>query len=238
LDGSPAQKAGLRSGEIITGVNGRSLMGLNIMQVVRLISGPVGTRVTLTVFEPEGGKSREVTLKRAPIAIDNVRWKRLPGDGIVQLRIAGFNKGVTRDLRKALIGLSAHGARGIILDLRDNPGGLLDEAIGSTSQFLRKGNVLLERDSAGKITCVPVKPGGVATRIPMVVLVNGGTSSAAEIMAGALQDAGRAKILGRKTFGTGTVLSQFKLSDGSALLLAVKECFTVWCGICGVLVVL
>jgi carboxyl-terminal processing protease len=226
LDGSPAQKAGLRSGEIITMVNGRNLIGLNILQIVKLISGPVGTRVTLTVFDPESGKSHEVTLKRAPIEIDNVRWKPLPGDGIVQLRIAAFNKGVTKDLRKALTGLSAHGVKGIILDLRNNPGGLLDEAIGSTSQFLGKGNVLLEKSSDGKITSVPVKPGGVATRIPLVVLVNGGTASAAEIMAGAIQDAGRAKLLGRKTFGTGTVLRQFKLSDGSALMLAVREWLT------------
>jgi carboxyl-terminal processing protease len=226
LDGSPAQKAGLRSGEIITMVDGKHLTGLNIIQVVKLISGPVGTPVTLTIFDPVNGKSTKVTLIRASIKIDNIRWKRLPGSLIVQLRIAGFNKGVTTALQEALNNLNAHGIKGIILDLRNNPGGLLDEAIGSTSQFLAKGNVLLEKDSAGKITSVPVKPGGLATHIPMVVLVNGGTASAAEIMAGAIQDAGRAKVLGRKTFGTGTVLRQFKLSDGSALLLAVREWLT------------
>jgi carboxyl-terminal processing protease len=226
LDGSPAQKAGLRSGEFITGVDGKRLIGLDLIQIVKLISGLSGTRVRLTIFDPANDSSRDVLLTRASINIVNVRWKHLPGTGIAQLRIAGFSKGVTDDLRKDLNKIRLQGIRGIILDLRDDPGGLLIEAVGCTSQFLRGGNVLFEKNAAGEIKPVPVRHGGDATQIPLVVLVNGGTASAAEIMAGAIQDAGRAKLVGNKTFGTGTVLDQFSLSDGSALMLAVEEWLT------------
>lgn len=226
LDGSPAQKAGLRSGQFITAVDGNNLLGLNLIEIVNLISGPSGTRVRLTIFDPETDSSRDVSLTRASINVENVRWKRLQDTGIAQLRIAGFSNGVTKDIRKALTEIKSQGIRGLILDLRDDPGGMLEEAVGCTSQFLEKGNVLLEKDAEGKIRPVPVRQGGIAVRIPMVVLVNGGTASAAEIMAGAIQDAGRAKLVGKKTFGTGTVLGQFNLSDGSALMLAVDEWLT------------
>jgi carboxyl-terminal processing protease len=226
LDGSPAQKAGLRSGEFITRVDGKSLIGLDLIQIVRLISGPAGTAVKLTIFDPATDSTRDIILTRTSINIENVRWKHLPGTGIAQLRIAGFSQGVTRDLRKALNKIRAQGIKGIILDLRDDPGGLLEEAVGCTSQFLGRGNVLLEKNVAGKIRPVPVSHGGKAVQVPLVVLINGGTASAAEIMAGAIQDAGRAKLVGNKTFGTGTVLEQFKLSDGSALMLAVEEWLT------------
>jgi len=115
---------------------------------------------------------------------------------------------------------------GIILDLRNDPGGLLDEAIGVTSQFLSNGNVLLEKNAKGEVKPVPAKSGGVAIDMPLVVLINSGTASAAEIAAGALQDAHRAQLVGETTFGTGTVLNEFGLSDGSALLLATEEWLT------------
>jgi carboxyl-terminal processing protease len=226
LDGSPAQKAGLRSGEYITNVDGKSLIGLDLIQIVGLISGASGTRVRLTIFDPAADSSKDIILTRASIIIKNVRWKNLPGTGIAQLRIAGFSKGVTDDLRNALNEIKVQGVKGIILDLRDDPGGLLVEAVDCTSQFLKGGNVLLEKNAEGKIRPVPVRQGGEAIQIPLVALVNVGTASAAEIMAGAIQDAGRAKLIGNKTFGTGTVLDQFKLSDGSALMLAVEEWLT------------
>jgi carboxyl-terminal processing protease len=114
----------------------------------------------------------------------------------------------------------------LILDLRNNPGGLLEEAVETISQFLAEGDAVLEKDAAGKITPSPVKPGGVALDLPLVVLVNGGTASAPEIVAGALQDYRRGQIVGEKTFGTGTVLQRFSLSDGSALMLAINEWLT------------
>jgi carboxyl-terminal processing protease len=142
------------------------------------------------------------------------------------VRIAAFSQGVSEDLQKALAQVRAQGMTGIILDLRNDPGGLLDEVIGVASQFLKSGNVLLEQDAEGKTIPVPVQSMGVVTDLPMVVLINGGTASAAEILAGALQDAHRATLAGETTFGTGTVLSQFRLSDGSALLLATQEWLT------------
>jgi len=226
IDGTPAQRAGLRPGDIIAKVNGRDVTGLPLDQVVGLILGPTGTSVTLTIMNPDDGQTRDVTLVRARIALQNVTWRPLPGTTIAHVRIAAFSQGVSADLQKALAEVRAQGMTGVILDLRNDPGGLLDEVIGVASQFLKGGNVLLEQDAAGKTTPVPVQSVGAVTDLPMVVLINGGTASAAEILAGALQDAHRATLTGETTFGTGTVLSQFRLSDGSALLLATEEWLT------------
>ena len=140
--------------------------------------------------------------------------------------MATFNKGVTNDLRKALLAIQEESLNGLIFDLRNNPGGLYEEAVSTASQFLDTGNVLLEKNALGKVTPIPVRTGGVATKMSLVVLINGGTSSGAEIVAGALQDAQRARLVGEKTFGTGTVLETFPLSDGSALMLAIEEWLT------------
>jgi carboxyl-terminal processing protease len=226
IDGSPAQKAGLRSGEIITKVDGKDVKGLTLMQVVQQVMGPAGTSVTLTILDPQTDQTSEVTLVRAKIEVQNVTWHVLPGTNIVHLRIAGFSKGVTGDLQQALQEIQRQGNAMLILDLRNNPGGLLSEAVGVSSEFLSSGNVLKERNAQGEITPVAVQPGGIAPGIRMVVLINGGTASASEIVSGALQDAHRAELIGETTFGTGTVLNQFPLSDGSALMLATEEWLT------------
>jgi carboxyl-terminal processing protease len=226
FDGSPAQKAGLRPGEIILKVDSKDIAGLPLLQVVRRIAGKAGTRVSLTILSPASGNVRDVTLIRASISMHNVTWRQLPGTDLAHLRLAGFSDGVTQELRTALEAIRQAGLAGIVLDLRNNPGGLLTEAVGVASQFLKGGKVLEEKDARGKITDVPVRAGGIAPDIPLVVLVNSGTGSAAEILSGALQDAGRAELIGETTFGTGTVLQQFPLKDGSALLLAIQEWLT------------
>ena len=226
IDGSPAQEAGLHPEDIILKVDGENVAGLPIDQVVSRILGPAGTSVALTILTPETGQTRDVTLVRAHITLQNVFWQQLPGTQIAHVRIVAFSKGVTDDLRQALSEIKQRGLAGIILDLRSNPGGLLSEAVGTASQFLTGGNVLLEKDAQGAITPVPVQEGGLAPDLPLVVLIDPGTASAAEIVSGALQDAGRAKLVGETTFGTGTVLNQFGLSDGSALLLATEEWLT------------
>jgi carboxyl-terminal processing protease len=226
IDASPAQKAGLRPGEIITKVDGQDLKGLTLVQVGQKIMGPLGTSVTLTIQNPQTGLVREYTLERAEIEIHNVIWHVVPGTNIVHLRIAGFSQGVTQDLQQALQDIQGRGYTRLILDLRNNPGGLLGEAVGVSSQFLSSGYVLEQRNAQGEVTPVAVLSGGIATEMKMVVLVNAGTASAAEIVSGALQDAHRAELIGETTFGTGTVLNQFSLSDGSALMLATEEWLT------------
>ncbi len=226
FDGSPAQKAGLRPGEIILGVNGKDVAGLSLLEVVKLIAGRAGTAVTLSILTPATGRTREVSMVRAAITIKNVTWHTLPGTEVAHLRIAGFSEGVAETLKIAVSEIKAEGLKRLILDLRNDPGGVLTEAVSAASLFLSEGNVLLERNAKGQITPVPVEKNGMALHIPMVCLVNEGTASAAEILAGALQDHRRALLVGTTTFGTGTVLEKFPLSDGSALLLAIQEWLT------------
>lgn len=226
IDGSPAQRAGLKAGDIILKVDEKEVTGLPLNQAVDLILGPAGSSIKLTILNEKSGRTKEVPLIRARVVFQSVSWHHLPGTSVAHLRVAAFNNGVAKDLQKVLPIMLEENLTGIILDLRNNPGGLYQEAVATASQFLQGGNVLIEKDALGKTKAVPVQPGGLATEVPLVVLINGGTSSGAEIVAGALQDAHRARILGEKTFGTGTVLQTFKLSDGSALMLAIEEWLT------------
>ncbi len=224
--GSPAEKAGVQPGDVILKVDGVDVTGQSLNSVVQRIIGPAGTTVVLTLQNPTTQATRDVSITRAKIVIDNAAWSMIPGTTIADIHLAGFSSGVTNQLKNDLEAIKAAGATGLILDLRNNPGGLLSESIGVASQFLKDGVVLQEKDAKGNIRNDAVQPGGVATDIPMVVLINQGTASAAEIVAGALQDAGRATLIGDKTFGTGTVLSTFNMPDGSAILLATTEWLT------------
>ena len=226
LDGSPALRAGLRAGEQILKVNGRSVEGLGLNEVVSLIVGPAQTTVVLSIFDPASGATSEVPLRRERIRVDNVSWKPLPGSPFADIRVSAFSRGVTGQLRDALQQVERMKLHGVILDLRNDPGGELQEAIGVASQFLAGGDVVLEKDAKGRIEADRVQRGGVAPTLPLIVLIDEGTASGAEIVAGALQDARRAKLVGETTFGTGTVLEGFPLSDGSSLLLAVREWLT------------
>jgi carboxyl-terminal processing protease len=226
IDGSPAQLAGIHAGDVILQVDGHSVTGTPMSHISARMSGEAGQPVTLTLGNPSDGRVREIKVVRAAIKVNNVSWQRLPGTDLAHVRIAMFSEGETPDLRKALLEIKRQGLRGIILDLRNNPGGVLEEAVGTASQFLKSGNVLWEKSAQNIITPVPVLPGGVATDMPLVLLINGASASDSEIVAGALHDARRAILAGETTLGTGTVLSQFQLSDGSALLLAVHEWLT------------
>jgi carboxyl-terminal processing protease len=226
MDGSPAQQAGVRPGDVILEVDGHSVAGLPMSHISSKMSGEPGQPIALTVFNPGDGRRRKLNIVRAAMKLNNVTWQRLPGSNLAHLRLAMFSDGLTSDLRKALLEIQQQGVQGIILDIRNNPGGALDEAVGAASQFLAAGNVLWEKNARDLITPVPVQPGGVATHIPLAVLINGGSASDSEILAGALRDAHRATLIGERTLGTGTVLTQFPLSDGSALMLAVQEWLT------------
>lgn len=223
--GGSAAKAGLKAGDVIRRVNGTSVAGLAIAKLVTLIEGPSGTSVTLAI-QPVTGAERSVSLVRGAVTIPVVDWRMVPGTHIADIQLDQFSSGATAALVKALGAAHAAGATGIVLDLRGNPGGYLSEAVGVASQFLGSGDVLLTQDAAGTRTATPVQTGGVALTDSLVVLVDRSTASSAEIVAGALQDAHRAIVVGEKTFGTGTVLGQFMLDDGSALRIGTSEWLT------------
>jgi carboxyl-terminal processing protease len=223
LDGSPAQKAGIQSGDIILQVDGKPVV--DVIDAATRIRGPAGTSVTVTIMDTSG-TTKTLTLVRAKINLVSVTWNIIPGTSIAHLRISSFSSNTPAGLDTALAAIKAQGASGIILDLRDNGGGLFNESVDVASRFISSGNVILEKDINSKITAVPVISGVTVTNLPMVILVNQGTASASEIVTGALHDAGRAKSIGETTFGTGTLLVQYPLSDGSAVVLAIQEWLT------------
>ena len=226
IPGTPAEKAGIKRGDVILAVNGANVIGKDINTVIPLIKGAAGTNVTLTVKRPLTNQTLTFTMKRAEIQVPSVVSYYIAQDHIAHIQITQFSEGVSDQLKAALNKAKQEGAKSIILDLRDDPGGYLQEAINVASEFVSKGNVLLEQDSTGQRTPQPVNGHPLDTTIPIVVLTNNNTASAAEIVSGALKDNHRAIIMGVKTFGTGTVLDEFDLSDGSAILLGTSEWLT------------
>ena len=224
--GSPASRAGLKVDDLIVAVNGRDVAGLALPNLIGLIAGPAGSSLTLTVRAAAGGGARQIALIRGAVTIPVVIWAMVSGSRIADIQIDQFSSGTTTALVAALKSAHAEGAKGLVLDLRGNPGGLVAEAVGVASQFIASGDVYQTQDASGNRTGVPVQPGGVALETPLVVLVDHGTASSAEIVASALQDAHRATIVGESTFGTGTILGQFSLADGSALRIGTEEWLT------------
>lgn len=226
---APAAKAGLKPGDVIIAVNGKSVKGDTQDQLRTLITGPEGTSLTMTIQRPGQAQPFTVKLTREQIQEPIITSYYFPESHIAHIMIMQFADNTDTMLRQALTDLRKQGMQKIILDLRDNPGGLLDEAIAVASEFIPAGNgrnVLLIKDSSGNITPQPVVSGGLATDLPLVVLVNNNTASAAEIVTGAIKDNHRGIVIGEHTFGTGTVLTEFDLPDGSALLLGVEEFLT------------
>ena len=227
IDNSPAQAAGVQPGFIVLEVAGEDMTGKTLQEVVDRILGPAGTEVVITFFDPETAENVTLTIKRARIELENVTWTMLPGSTIAYTRVAGFSQDVGKELGAAIDAAEAQGATGVILDLRNNPGGLLHEAVAVSAQFLpARSVVVLRQDSQGQIKEELVPNDADPTSLPLVVLINQGSASASEIVSGALQDAARATLVGETTFGTGTVLNEFPLSDGSAILLATEQWLT------------
>ena len=188
--------------------------------------GPEGTEVRLSIERTGQAEPLDVVVKRAKIDRPAVSWTMVPGSTIADIRLDQFQSGSADEVKAALTAAEAAGATGAVLDLRGNPGGYVDEARDVVSQFLAHGVVYQTRDARGVVNPNDVVEGGVALDLPIVVLVDAGTASSSEITAGALQDAGRAKVVGVKTFGTGTVLGEFPLTDGSALRIGTVEWLT------------
>lgn len=232
IHGSPAEDAGLLAGDTVMAVDGTDITGMEEWEVIGLIRGPAGSTVVLTIIHPDTTEPVELPIRRGKIDVESVLWTRVPGTDLVHLQITQFAGDTSRELRAALRAIQMEGEQGrpvagILLDLRNNPGGYLQEALRVAGQFLPEGEVVLhERDAKDNLTTYRSQGEGLAREIPLVVLVNQGSASAAEIVAGALQENGRAKLVGAATVGTGTVLRPFTLSDGSVLRLGVTNWLT------------
>ncbi len=226
IPGGPADRAGLRSGDKILEVDGTTTDGQDIDAVVKRIRGDAGTTVKLSVLHDGETAPVQYSIVREQVTVPAVAWAMVPGTTIADLRLEEFSSGSAKEVEDAITAAKKAGATGMVLDLRGNPGGYVGEAVDIASQFIKDGNVFQQRDKSGKVTPSPVKPGGEAVDLPLEVLVDAGSASSAEIVAGAIQDAKRAQLIGHKTFGTGTVLSEFNLKDGSALLVGTVEWLT------------
>jgi carboxyl-terminal processing protease len=226
FEGSPAEAAGLVVGDVIVAVDGRPTDGATMDEVAGWVRGEAGTTVEVTVRAGTTGPERTVSMVRADVPVQPLSWTMVPGSTTALLQLEQFSNGAADDMVAALEAARTAGATRIVLDLRGNPGGYVNEAVGVASQFLPSGLVYIERNAADERTEHAVSPGGVATDLPVVVVVDSNTASSAEIVSGALQDAGRATVVGETTFGTGTVLGEFDLSDGSALRVGTVEWLT------------
>lgn len=224
IKNSPAEAAGLLPGDVIVEIDGMATLGMTDREVSQHLRGDAGTPVTLTIERADSTDLLLITVVRARIELDPVSWAWLP-DGRVIVQLHAFSAHAGQELRDAFDDIASGGQpAGIVLDLRDNPGGLVSEAVEIAGLFMPEGSVLyLEEDRDG--TQTPVKTignDGPALETPLVVLVNRASASAAEMLAASLRDNGRALLVGERTFGTGTVVSTFRLDDGAALALGTS----------------
>jgi carboxyl-terminal processing protease len=225
--GTPAKRAGIEEGDVITGVDGKSIAGEPADVATAKIKGPPGTEVRIRVLRPSTGKSRELKLERARVQIPAVRGelRRAGGDKVAYVQLAGFSEGVHGELRSELERLYARGAEGLVLDLRGNGGGLLNEAVLTSSVFVKKGVIATTEGRTQPRTDYDAVGGALAPR-PTVVLINGDTASAAEILTAALKERGLATVVGTRSFGKGTFQEVIRLDAGGAIDLTVGEYLT------------
>lgn len=221
---SPAAKAGIKAGDIILEINGRSTSEMSLAEAVLAIRGPRGTSVRLLILHQGETKPKEIEIVRAEIELPSVRFRMI--DDIAYINLTYFSERTKQELSPLLQSIIREGARGIILDLRSNPGGLLEAVIDVASYFLNEGVVVNVVDNQGKSVALRVKPNGVATDLPMIVLVDSYTASGSEVLVGALQDYARATIVGTTTFGKGSVNTLRQLKDGSGLYITTARWLT------------
>ena len=224
-EGSPADRGGLEPGDVITHVDGKSIAGSSSEQSTTKIKGPAGTSVELTVRSD--GRPRHLTLKRAEVEIPVVRaeMRREDGRKIAHVRLAGFTSGAHGEVSEAVRRLLKQGAEGVVLDLRDNGGGLLNEAVMVSSVFIPDGKIVSTKGRSRPTQVYEATGNAIDTDIPVAVLVNDRSASASEIVTGALQDRDRATVVGTRTFGKGVFQEIEPLSNGGALDITVGEYF-------------
>jgi carboxyl-terminal processing protease len=229
IEGSPAHRAGIRPGAVVLEIDGQSIHGMNLPNVLKMVRGRVGERITLKIGDPGSNKVRRVVLRRSLIRISPVRHKILPNN-IGYLRIVNFQQSVFIETKKALTEIYAktnHHPKGLIIDLRDNPGGLFDQAIKVADLFLDSEVIISVRGNYEKLNKDFRATGNQEfPRTPIVVLINRGSASAAEILAGALQSRPNVLVAGERSFGKASVQGVFPLSDGMALRLTTAHYFT------------
>jgi len=224
IDDTPAKRAGLKSGDIILKINDKATLDMSLDEAVSLMRGKPGTKITLTIVR-KGQKPFKVTITRAIIKVKSVTAKNLEGfDEIKYIRISKFDKNVVNKLKQIINKAKKEGKKGIIIDLRDNPGGLLDQAVKTLDLFIDKGILVSQKGrvkSENKIFYAHKK--GTFKNIPIVVLINGGSASASEIVAGGLQDHKRAVIVGEKSFGKGSVQAILPVDNNEAIRLTIAR---------------
>jgi carboxyl-terminal processing protease len=226
--GSPAAKAGIEPGDTIVSVDGDSIAGESSDAATKRIKGPDGTEVTVGVHDAKSGKTREVKLVRAEVALPNVssKIKTVDGHKLGYIRMLSFSEGVHTLLENAVRKVQREGAEGIVLDLRGNPGGLLDEAVLSAGVFLPAGEVVVSTKSRTQGDSVHKTVGGNLPKRPLVLLIDRNTASAAEILTAALADDSGAPVVGTRSYGKGVFQEEQGLANGGALKLTVGEYFT------------
>ena len=229
IEDTPASRAGIHPGDRILKINEELTKGLSLMECVKRLRGPKGTKVTITIIREGFTQMQDITIVRDIIKIQSVKFKTLE-KGYGHLRISQFQEKTVGDARRALEALqreNPEGLRGLILDLRNNPGGLLDQAVEVSDLFLDSGVIVtIKGRDAEEKTAFNAHKEGTLPPWPIVVLVNQGSASASEIVAGALQDYGRAVIMGAKTFGKGSVQTIIPLDDGSGIRLTTARYYT------------
>ena len=226
--GSPAEAAGIEVGDTIVSVEGRSIAGKSSDESTNLIKGPEGTEVTLGVRDAKSGKTRKLTVTRAEVTLPNVssRIEEVGGRKLGYVQLLSFSEGAHGQLAQGVEKVQKKGAEGIVLDLRHNPGGLLDEAVLTASLFLPEGEVVVRTDSRTQGKSVHKTTGGRISKLPVVVLIDRGTASAAEILTAARADDAGAEVVGTRSYGKGVFQEERSLSNGGALKLTVGEYFT------------
>jgi carboxyl-terminal processing protease len=225
---SPADQAGIEVGDVVVSVEGESLAGQPSSEATKKIKGPEGTKVTIGVRDGKSGKVRELTLTRAEVTLPNVssRIEKVDGQKLGYVRLLSFSEGAHAQLAQAVEKVQQEGAKGIVLDLRHNPGGLLEEAVRCASLFMPEGEVVVRTDSRSQGSSVHETGDGRISSLPLVVLIDRGTASAAEILTAALADNGGAEVVGTRSFGKGVFQEEQALANGGALKLTVGEYFT------------
>lgn len=225
VDDSPAKEVGIESGDVLVAVDGESVDDEEFKEIGERVRGPEGSRVDLTILRD--GEEREFSVERAELEVPTASWSLVPGTDVAHLRLASFSENSAAKLDEAILGAQEAGAERFVVDLRDNTGGLIGQAEEVAARFLPGGSgIYVRKDADGQEEETTVPEGNEPLKAPAVVLINQGSASSAEILAGALRDNDRAKLVGETTFGTGTVLAEYPLSDGSAIMLAVSEWLT------------